>query len=273
MTLNISLRVPDGIVLASDSLATVAQSINQKINVKGQCDKCGGVIEIKDVQTPSLSVPASTWPYAQKLFPMPRKFGLTTYGWAFVNARSMYNHVLQLTSDLLADESQEFTFDYVSTKIGEYFHGQLKSQLSKTGIQIDLQPDNWFPFGFQFVGFSKDAAGEPIARSRMIKIGKNVASDTFEGIGCSVTGDGSVVQKLWPGGGNAGANFQVFSLQDAIDYARFLISTTSQYQRFSGNLPTVGGEIDVALVTSYRGFRWISQKALYQVLEKEPTQI
>ena len=39
MTLNVSLRVPDGIVLASDSLATLITQINQKMNVSAKCDR------------------------------------------------------------------------------------------------------------------------------------------------------------------------------------------------------------------------------------------
>ncbi len=65
------------------------------------------------------------------------------------------------------------------------------------------------------------------------------------------------------------ASVDMFSLQDAIDYAKFLIRTTADYQRFSGRMPTVGGEIDVALITNRHGFRWIAQKSLYQLLEKE----
>ena len=131
-----------------------------------------------------------------------------------------------------------------------------------------LQPDNWSPFGFHFVGFSRDSNQEPIAKTKLIKIGKVVTTEDYQGIGCTCPGDSSVVQKLWPGG-DSGASFAVFSLQDAIDYARFLIRTTADYQRFSGKLPTVGGEIDIALVTNYRGFRWISQKSLYRLLEGE----
>jgi hypothetical protein len=88
------------------------------------------------------------------------------------------------------------------------------------------------------------------------------------GIGCNVSGDIRVVNLLWnvqPGDGSA--NFGAFSLQDAIDYARFLIRTTADYQRFSGVMPTVGGEIDLALVTSHRGFQWIAQKQLYRMLD------
>jgi hypothetical protein len=50
---------------------------------------------------------------------------------------------------------------------------------------------------------------------------------------------------------------------------KFLIQTTADYQRFSGRLQTVGGDIDIALITNRNGFHWIAQKALYQMLERE----
>ncbi len=93
MTLNVSLRVPDGIVIASDSLSTVHQPLMQKVTVNAKCDSCGQMIEVKDVPAPAISVPASSWPYTQKVFPFLRHFGLAIFGNAFVNNRSMYSHV------------------------------------------------------------------------------------------------------------------------------------------------------------------------------------
>ena len=84
-----------------------------------------------------------------------------------------------------------------------------------------------------------------------------------------VPGDPTVVNLLWPGGVLT-ANVAAFSLQDAIDYASFLIRTTSEYQRFSGKWQTVGGDIDIALITNRNGFQWIKQKPLYKMLA-QPT--
>jgi hypothetical protein len=33
-------------------------------------------------------------------------------------------------------------------------------------------------------------------------------------------------------------------------------------------MPNVGGDIDIALVTPKRGFKWIAQKELYRILDK-----
>lgn len=65
------------------------------------------------------------------------------------------------------------------------------------------------------------------------------------------------------------------TLQDAIDFCKLVIETTSAIQRFSdgiigdpGDMPGVGGPVDVAVITPDKGFVWISKKNL-KVGEKE----
>jgi len=59
------------------------------------------------------------------------------------------------------------------------------------------------------------------------------------------------------------------TLQDAIDFCTLMIQTTSAIQRFSdgitadpGDMPGVGGSADVAVITTDKGFVWVSKKKL-----------
>ena len=59
------------------------------------------------------------------------------------------------------------------------------------------------------------------------------------------------------------------TLQDAIDFCVLMIQTTSAIQRFSdgiqadpGDMPGVGGHVDVAVITPDKGFTWINKKKL-----------
>ena len=59
------------------------------------------------------------------------------------------------------------------------------------------------------------------------------------------------------------------SLQDAVDFSTLMIQTTSAMQRFSdginsdpGDIPGVGGPIDVAVLTPDQGFVWVKRKLL-----------
>ena len=49
-------------------------------------------------------------------------------------------------------------------------------------------------------------------------------------------------------------------IQDTIDLAKFFVETTAQFTKFSLGPPTVGGPIEVAVVTKHEGFKWINRK-------------
>jgi len=64
-------------------------------------------------------------------------------------------------------------------------------------------------------------------------------------------------------------NYGTLTLQDAIDFSTLIIQTTSAIQRFSdgiladpGDIPGVGGAVDVAVVIPDKGFVWVSKKNL-----------
>lgn len=52
-------------------------------------------------------------------------------------------------------------------------------------------------------------------------------------------------------------------IRDAIALAEFLAQTTASFVRFLPGADTVGGELDIATVTKYEGFRWIRRKHFY----------
>lgn len=64
-------------------------------------------------------------------------------------------------------------------------------------------------------------------------------------------------------------NWGTMTVQDAIDFCVLLTRTTESIQRFSdgtllqpGGIPGVGGEIDIAVITPEKGFRWLKKKKL-----------
>lgn len=53
-------------------------------------------------------------------------------------------------------------------------------------------------------------------------------------------------------------------IQDAIDFARFLVRTAIDFVRFAPGADYVGGPIDIASITRYEGFKWIQRKNFYK---------
>ena len=115
-------------------------------------------------------------------------------------------------------------------------------------------------------------AGAHIAVEGMVDhIGRKNIKRRRATIGCTIAGDLKVVQKLWEIGKEDQRlkfKYPLFSLQDAIDLSEFLITATGTFQRFANEVPTVGGEVDIALVTPFEGFQWIKRKKLMKTLEE-----
>lgn len=52
--------------------------------------------------------------------------------------------------------------------------------------------------------------------------------------------------------------------QDAIELAQFLINATIEFVRFTPGADTVGGPVDIAGITKHEGFKWIKRKHYYR---------
>jgi hypothetical protein len=54
-------------------------------------------------------------------------------------------------------------------------------------------------------------------------------------------------------------------IQDAIDLSSFVVDTTIQFSRFHPGAATVGGPIEIAVITKHEGFKWIRRKHYFDV--------
>jgi hypothetical protein len=264
MTLVVSLRVPDGVVLAADSLQTTQGQLTPLLNdLKWKDDKTGKEINIPKLELPPIQIPTSVSSYALKLFPFRKKYGIATFGSAIINERTIYNHIKKIE---ISTKNDIDSVSKVAELIKDYFVKQLDEHITRQKRKIK---ENSYLVGFQIAGYESD--DDLIGRTIEVIIGNPSKVSTIDNIGCTVSGDSYVVKRLWnikegqPI--NTDANFGAFSLTDAIDYAKFLINTTSNFQRFSNRIPTVGGDIDIALITSYSGFKWIKSKEITKILE------
>ncbi len=52
-------------------------------------------------------------------------------------------------------------------------------------------------------------------------------------------------------------------IQDAVDLAYFLVDTSAKYSRYTPGYQTIGGPIDIATITKHEGFKWVRRKHYY----------
>lgn len=233
MTLIVSVRCPDGIIIAGDSLSTA----------RGQ-DQTPMVISL----------------HTQKIFQFYEEFGIGAFGGGPLLANKSIYSSIRLIEQKLKEEKTNFKeVAEVGEKIGKEFHKLLQEHLELAKESLDDLPPNQYALGFQVNGY--DGTNPKTVE---VSIGRKVKTEKLEGLGCHISGDSDGAKIVGAFGELykdefQKPNFHLFSLQDAINYAEFLIHTTIKHQQFSQISPTVGGEIDIALVTSFDGFQWVRQ--------------
>ena len=268
MSLVVSLRIPDGIVVAADSLATshtLLEFVAQEVEV--ECPHCKEKISGKEFHFPPVPIPFSASSYTQKLFPLQGKFALSSVGQGIINNQSIYYHIKQFELLNKSIGSLRETLNALIT----YFEQQLLAQFPKYKEEA---PKDWHPLGIHINGY-EDVEGKVIPVTYEAFIGRDNVVRRRDTIGCTIGGDMSVVQKLWEIGKadpRRSFKYSLFSLQDAIDLSEFLITTTSTFQRFANEVSTVGGEVDIALLTPFYDFQWMKRKQLIERLEKSNEQ-
>ncbi len=264
MSLAISLRIPDGIVVAADSLSTAKTNLEFAADFKLECPECNKQISLEKVKLPPFGFPRSASSYTQKLFPLFEKYAITSHGVGIINEMSIYWHINRFAQ--LNKNSVPENLDTLVSQLESYFDKELLAQFPK---YKDEAPDGWAPLNLQINGFEYKNE-KYTAVTHELKIGKKNDKNKHVQSGCTIGGFIHVVTKLWetekkvP---DSQINFGLFSLQDAVDYCEYLIRLTTGFQRFSNIVPTVGGDIDIALLTPFHGFKWIKRKDLSKVLE------
>ena len=100
MTLIVSLRIPDGIVIAGDSLATMIGNLEIQADINVKCPQCGHD-HVQHANMPGIPLPSTTLSYAQKVFPFVNEFGVGTFGIGQLMGKTMYFAMRELEKELI----------------------------------------------------------------------------------------------------------------------------------------------------------------------------
>ena len=186
-----------------------------------------------------------------KTFLTPNNVGISTCGNSSLNGQPITGYI----------ES------YINTYCSENVD-QMKDSIRTYFRALNMQLKTFFILA----GFVKDNEGNFIPHCYRV----NIAADTVE--------DCSSYPALWDGEKSVMSRlttplylkkadgtyiehskneilWQYFTLQDAIDFARYAVQVTIDTMRFQETVKTVGGPVDV-LVIRPDGGRWISRKEL-----------
>lgn len=264
MTLAVGLNVPDGIVIAADSLST-RRRVLTITSVEMVCPECKNKVKVEDVKTsdPTMALPVSTQSYSQKVFTFGNKMGIACHGAGFLENKTIYYHIKKLENEkgILkkgreVDKEIDILVKYFSERISRV-----------PGFERVPFGSNLFGF---LVGFYEGSTPKVIDMDFGKYKGKECKITEHTNISCTIAGDTALVNCIWEHSKESkiSLELELFSLQDAVDYAEFLIKFTSDYQRFLAMIPTVGGKVDIILITPYKPPLWIKSKRLNKLLQK-----
>ncbi len=271
MSIVVSIRVNDGIVLAADSATSfVDPATGNVVKVYNSANKVFNLVKVWPIgamtygagSIASASLSTLSKDFRDKLTPRP---GSDT------------NYVLDKTSYTIqevAEKAKRFFFDEhfrreYPTGVPNYFMGYRICGYSSNAVL----PEGWEIRIIQDRCEGPDRlyedahwgprwAGETEALDRLIL---GVGSRTVEalteiGIALGVAQQTvrDLTVKLY-----AHLFLPAMPIQDAIDLAYFLADTAAKFTQFSLRAATVGGPIEVATITKHEGFKWVTRKHYY----------
>lgn len=269
MTIAISLKINDGLVLATDSATTVLQATSPT----------------------QLSV-VNVYSNANKLFNLRKglPIGAITWGAGSIGSASISTLMKDLRRRFTSKKhdwflkKNEYTVEAVANRVKEFFFDELYTPTFKDFPQKPL-------LGFVVGGYSATgsfaeeyqidiAAGQCTGPRRLRnpeESGLNWSGEP-EAINRLLLGCSPQLWSLLQSSGRIDPNvlselmvpiskalqtplvFPAMPLQDAIDLADFLVDLSIRFARFKPGANTVGGPIELATISKHEGFRWIKRK-------------
>lgn len=232
MSLIIALHLGEGIVMASDSRTTFS-TITTQPN--------GTIIHNNGIHYSDSSY---------KTFLTPQGIGISTCGQASINNKPIAGYI-----ESFINEHKDGNVDEIKDEIIPYFKGLCPT--------IDTH--------FIIGGYMKS---ERKYEQKLYKV--LTATDGIESIDTKIQGaiwDGEidvlsrVLTTMYLKNGTALPDYPIpfnhFTIQDAIDFAKYAIQTTIDTMKFQQRGKTVGGPVDVLIIKPDNAF-WIARKELHK---------
>jgi hypothetical protein len=258
MTVIVSVKINDGIVMASDSVGTFASG-QTYLNA----DKIVNLIKGKPIGA---------------MVTGDGGIGRESFATMFKDLRKRLERMVE------GKFQTSYTVEQVTAEAATFF----REKLSAEDCQVN----------FTLIRFCGYSTGRPLSEEWQLTLQGTTCSDPIlvqdeAAFGIQFQGMQEAISRLWIGysprlqtiaeglGVTAEQWPQVertimaetvelfvaaaMPIQDAIDLARFLVETTIGFTRFSMQQQpkTVGGPVEIAAITKHEGFQWVQRRHFY----------
>jgi hypothetical protein len=271
MTIVVTVKINDGIVLASDSATSFYDDNGNFLNIYNNANKVFNLVK-------GLPIGGLTW------------------GVGGIGSASTATIVKDLRKRLSGEafayanweiDRDSYTIEAVAGRVRDFFFDELFA-----AAYGQHAPTNYF-LGFKVCGYS---AGAPLSEVWDVKIINNscaapALTQARDAIGPRWDGEYESMDRLILGFGSRFPDEYVamgfakpeayrivqhmggtlgkwpalagMPIQDAIELALFMVETSINFVRFNMGHKIVGGPIEVAAITKHEGFKWVRRKLFY----------
>ncbi|MFB9262282.1 hypothetical protein ACFFWD_03720 [Bradyrhizobium erythrophlei] len=272
MTVIVTVKINDGIVLACDSATTFSNDAGVPIKIYNSANKAFNLV---------------------KGLPI----GGLTCGAGGIGSASISTITKDLRRRLSGQEESHLEWklppDYTMKLVAEHVRQFLFEELFKQ--EYGGEPPEGFSLAYKVCGYSAGAALPELWDVRIVDGTCGPPSLLRDQADCGTNWDGELdaLSRLLLGVGvkfrellieegvpeeeaneavqkvqnklGAPVVLAAMPVQDAIELAKFMVQTTIGFMRFNLGAETVGGPIEIAAITKHEGFKWISRKLFYDM--------
>jgi hypothetical protein len=274
MTIVVTIRVTDGIVLAADSATSFTDATGHVAKVYNSANKIFNLVKVwpigamtygaGSVGTESISTLSKT--LRERLTPRKSRAKSSDRDpFELVKASYTIENVAKSAKDFF---EERYKAAYASP-VPNYFLGYRVCGYSAQGklpeaweIKI-LENSTEGPYKvYEDDHFGPRWAGENEALDRLILGVGSKTEDALIALGATPDVARQTLMQL-VNRLHANLFLPAMPIQDAIDLAEFLVETAVKFSHFSLRPATVGGPIEIATITKHEGFKWVMRKHYY----------
>jgi hypothetical protein len=267
MTIVVTVRVTDGIVLAADSATSFTDASGHVAKIYNSANKIFNLVKV--------------WPIGAMTYGAG-SIGTDSISTPSKNLRTHLSPVPLGAQDPIALDRATYSIEDVATKARDFFQERYKAAYA-------IPVPGYF-LGYRVCGYSGEGAlpeaweirilenscegpiriyeddkfgprwsGESEALDRLILGVGSKLPDALVALGADPATVSDTVKEL-VNHLYASLYLAAMPIQDAIDLARFLVETAVKFAHFSLRPATVGGPIEIATITKHEGFKWVTRK-------------
>jgi hypothetical protein len=251
VTIAIGVACPEGLVFAADSRSSLLSANKFRIATD----------------------------HAQKVFEIGESFAAVTFGWSTLHGKTIAGVIKEFNAKTLIPDE----VGAAAVVMRDYLKDQIDTHIA---AGYDPMPP-YDALGFIMGGFDPQGVGH--LKRISLPSGTITDADSTRDPGAQWDGETDAIVRLVWGSDRLrldtqrwakrnrdaldGVVYNIpirwFALQDAIDFAAFVVRTTIDTQRFidgtvkdPGSSPTCGGPLQIMTVTSHGGVEWVQQTKL-----------